>query len=75
MQFGYPYLIRLSIFEIQSDPDPVLNCRIRLDRDPDTGSCSTLVSRGRTGVIIALCHTLLNNGEVIMRTSHLLLRN
>ena len=26
-QFGYPYLIRLSFFEIQSDP--VLNCKIR----------------------------------------------
>ena len=25
------------------NPDPVLNCRIRLDRDPETGSCSTLV--------------------------------
>jgi len=36
MQFGYPYLIRLSFFEIQSDPDPVLNCKIRLDRDPTT---------------------------------------
>ena len=41
MQFGYPYLIRLTFFEIHSDPDPVLNCRIRLDRDPETGSCST----------------------------------
>jgi len=38
------YLIRLSFFEIQSDP--VLNCRIRLDRrDPETGSCSTLLDR------------------------------
>jgi len=42
MQFGYPYLIRLSFFEIQSEPDPVLNRRIWLDRDPETGSCSTL---------------------------------
>jgi len=33
MQFGYPYLIRLSFFEMQSDPNLVLNCRIRLDRD------------------------------------------
>jgi len=41
--FGYPYLIRLSFFEIQSDPDPVLNCRIRLDCDPETGSCLTLI--------------------------------
>ena len=49
MQFGYPYPIRLSFCEIQSNPDPVLNCRIRLDRDPETGSCSTLVStRGET---------------------------
>jgi len=43
MQLGYPNLIRLSFLEIQSDPDPVLNCRIRLDRDPATGSCSILV--------------------------------
>ena len=28
-------------FEIHSDPVP--NCRIRLDRDPETGSCSILV--------------------------------
>jgi len=46
MQFGYPYLIRLSFFEIQSDPGPVLNYRIRLDRDPETGSCSTLILWG-----------------------------
>ena len=45
MQFAYPYLIQLSFFEIQSDQDPVLNCRIRLDRDPETGSCSPLMSR------------------------------
>ena len=43
MQFGYPYLIRLFFFNIQSNPDPVLNCRIRLERDPETESCSTLV--------------------------------
>jgi len=43
MQFGYPYLIRLSFFKIQSSPDPVLECRIRLDCDQGTGSCSTLV--------------------------------
>jgi len=42
MQFGYPYLIRLSFFKIQSNPDPALKCKIRLDRDPETGSCSTL---------------------------------
>jgi len=48
MQFGYPYLIRLIFFEIQSEPDPVLNCRIRLDRDPETGSCSTLVYTNHT---------------------------
>jgi len=30
MQLGYPYLIRLSFFKIQSDLDQVLNCRIRL---------------------------------------------
>jgi len=35
MQFGYPYRIWLNFFEIQSDPDPVLNCRTRLDRDPE----------------------------------------
>jgi len=34
-----------------------------------------LVVRGLTGAIIALWRTLLNNGEVVMRTSHLLLRN
>jgi len=43
MQFGYPYLILLSFFKIQSNLDPVLKCRIRLDRDPETGSCSTLL--------------------------------
>jgi len=48
MQFGYPYLIRFSFFKIQSNPDPVLNCRIRLDRDPETGSCSTLLC-GKSG--------------------------
>ena len=49
MQFGYPYLIRLrSSFKIQSDPVPVQNCSIRLDRDPETGSWSTLVNN--TGV-------------------------
>jgi len=31
----------VSFFEMQSDP--VLNCRIRLDRNQETGSCSTLV--------------------------------
>jgi len=41
MQFGYPYLIRLSFFEIQSDP--VLNCKIWLDHDPETGSFLTLL--------------------------------
>jgi len=30
-------------FKIQSNPDPVLKCKIRLDRDPETGSCSTLI--------------------------------
>ena len=30
-------------FEIQSNPDPVLNCRNRLDGDPQTKSCSTLL--------------------------------
>ena len=29
--------------------DPVLNCRIRLYRDAETGSCSTLTKRGGTG--------------------------
>ena len=29
--------------EIQSNPDPILNCRTRLDRDPEAGSCSTLI--------------------------------
>jgi len=43
MQFGHPYLIRLSFFKIQSNLDPVLNCRIRLDRDLGTGSCSSLL--------------------------------
>jgi len=43
MQFGYPYLIRLSFFKIQANPDPVLKCRIWLDRDPETGSYSTLL--------------------------------
>ena len=28
---------------IHIQSDPVLNCRILLDRDPETGSCSTLV--------------------------------
>jgi len=32
----------VSFFEIQSDPDPIRKCRIRLDRDPETSSCSTL---------------------------------
>jgi len=40
MQFGYPYLIRLRFFKIQSNLDPVLKCRIR---DPETRSCSTLL--------------------------------
>jgi len=35
----------------------------------------SLVLGGLTGATIALWRTLLNNGEVIMRTSHLLLRN
>jgi len=35
----------------------------------------SLVSRGLTGVIVFLWRTLLNNGEVIMRTCHLLLPN
>jgi len=39
-----------------------------------TGS-TALVRRRLTGVIIVRRCTLLNNGEVIMRTSHLLLRN
>jgi len=43
MQFGYPYLIRLRFLKIHSNPDPVLKCRIRLDRDSETGSCSTLL--------------------------------
>ena len=46
MQFGYPYLIRLSLFKIKSNPDPFLKCRIRLDRDPETGPCSTLIYSG-----------------------------
>jgi len=36
-------MILLSFFKIQSDPDPVLNCRIRLNIDSETGSCSTLL--------------------------------
>jgi len=35
----------------------------------------SLVSGGLTGVIIALSRTLLNNGQVLMRISHLLLHN
>jgi len=35
----------------------------------------SLLSGCSTGVIIALRRTLLNNGEVIMRISHLLLHN
>jgi len=31
----------VEFFKIQSDPVP--NCRIRLDRDPETRSCSTVV--------------------------------
>ena len=41
MQFGYPCLIRLSFFQNPVQPDPVLRGRIRLDRDPETGSCLT----------------------------------
>ena len=33
---------------------------------------TALLRRGLAGVIIALWRTLLNNGEVVMRTSHLL---
>jgi len=51
MQVGYPYLIRFSFFEIQSDPGAVLNCRIRLERDPETGSCSTLMPTNSTSRI------------------------
>jgi len=46
---------------------------------PGAGNLSTgsaaLVRRRLAGVIITLERTLLNNGEVIMRTSHLLLGN
>ena len=35
----------------------------------------SLVRRGFTGVIIALCHTVLKNGEANMRKSYLLSRN
>jgi len=41
IQFGYHIWSGWVFFKTQSDP--VLNCRIRLDRDPGTGSCSTLV--------------------------------
>jgi len=34
-------------FKIQSNPGPVLKCKIRLDRNPVTGSCSTLTFRWR----------------------------
>ena len=34
---------QVEVFSIQSNLDPVLKCRIRLDCDPETGSCSTLV--------------------------------
>jgi len=37
-------------FEIQSDSIPVINCRIRLDRDPATGSCSTLMQNIALGM-------------------------
>jgi len=42
MQFGYPYLIQLSFFKIQSNSDPALNCRIRLDCDPMSNEISDL---------------------------------
>ena len=35
----------------------------------------SLIRRGLTGVIIALCRTVLKNGEANMRNSHLLSRN
>ena len=41
----------------------------------DSSHWMSLVSRGLIGVIIALWRPSLNNGEVIMRTSYLLLRN
>jgi len=36
---------QVEFLEIQSDPGPVLNSRIRFDREPGTGSCSTLQTR------------------------------
>jgi len=36
-------------FEISSYPGPVLNCRIRFDCDPETGSCSILEEGWQTG--------------------------
>jgi len=63
MQFGYPYLIRLSFFEIQSNPDLVLNCRIRLDRDPETGSCSTLIDTTHSTVFTMLIEIIVIYGQ------------
>jgi len=41
--FWYQHLIQQSFFyEIQSGRVPVLNCKMRLNCDPKTGSCSTL---------------------------------
>ena len=51
MQFGYPYLIWLSFFEMQSDPHPVLNRRIQIDRNLEAGSCSTLIYRSQPEMI------------------------
>jgi len=33
----------VKFFQNPVQPDPVLKCTIRFDRDPETGSCSTLV--------------------------------
>ena len=58
MQLGYPYLIRLGFFKIQSNPGPVLKCRIRLDGDPETGSCSTLVSMSAVRLFVGSALTI-----------------
>ena len=33
----------VEFFRNPVQPDPVLNCRIQLDRDPESGLCSTLI--------------------------------
>ena len=45
---------------VESDPDPVLNCRIRLDRDQETGSCSTLMAK------VKLCAHVMQLGQACL---------